>query len=146
MISPRWHKVLKDLWGNKARTLLAVMAIAAGVFGVGMISTAYFTLDNDVEITYAAVHPAYGVLTTGPFDEELVKVAGRLSRIEEAEGRVVLGGMNILLGSGKKHPLSMTAVKDLSKLRMDQLRLLSGHWPGKLEMLVITNRFAQVGD
>ena len=44
-MSPRWRKVLKDLWGNKARTLLAVLSIAISVFAVGMISSAYLFLD-----------------------------------------------------------------------------------------------------
>ena len=35
---PRWRKVWRDLWGNKARTLLVVMSIAVGVFSVGMMA------------------------------------------------------------------------------------------------------------
>ena len=107
---------------------------------------AYFVIDHDINATYVAIHPAHGVLTAEPFDEALVKVAGRLPNVEEAEGRVVLGGMNILLGDDKKHPLSMTAVKDLSDLRLDQMKLLSGAWPGKLEMVVPSNEYAQEGD
>ncbi|MEJ2557520.1 MAG: hypothetical protein P8186_15085 [Anaerolineae bacterium] len=37
MISPRWRKVLRDLWHNKARTVIVVLSIAVGVFAVGMI-------------------------------------------------------------------------------------------------------------
>ena len=32
-----WHKVWSDLWDNKARTMLAVLSIAVGVFAVGPI-------------------------------------------------------------------------------------------------------------
>ena len=35
MGSPRWNKVLRDLWGNKVRTLLVALSIAIGVFAVG---------------------------------------------------------------------------------------------------------------
>ena len=38
MLSPRWRKVLRDLWGNRARTMLVVLSIAVGVFAVGMIA------------------------------------------------------------------------------------------------------------
>ena len=38
MLSPRWRKVLRDLWINKTRTLLVVLSIAVGVFDVGMIA------------------------------------------------------------------------------------------------------------
>jgi hypothetical protein len=35
-MSARWHKVLREVWGHKARTALVVLSMAAGVFGVGM--------------------------------------------------------------------------------------------------------------
>ena len=31
MLSPRWLKVLRDVWGNRSRTLLVVLSISAGV-------------------------------------------------------------------------------------------------------------------
>ncbi|MBN1815474.1 MAG: ABC transporter permease, partial [Anaerolineae bacterium] len=145
-MSPRWRKILNDLWGNKARTLLAVLSIAVGVFAVGMISSAYLFIDHDMDPAYVVIHPAHGVITAEPFDDELVEVVERLPSVEEAEGRVVLENTSILLGPDKKHPLNVTAVEDLSALRMDQLTLLSGDWPAKLEMLVIPSRFAQTGD
>ena len=33
----RWIKVYRDLWINRARTILVVLSIAAGVFAIGMI-------------------------------------------------------------------------------------------------------------
>ncbi len=152
-MSPRWRKVLKDLWGNKTRTLLAVMAIAAGVFAVGAISTAYFAISHDIDPSYAAIHPAHGEIVAEPFDDALVKAIERLPGVEEAEGRVVLGNMSILLGPDKKRPLTLMAAEDLSALRLDHLRLLSGSWPGKLEMVILPDQFtrtpsqfAQTGD
>ena len=38
MLSTRWRKILRDLWGNRMRTILAVLSIAVGVFSVGMIA------------------------------------------------------------------------------------------------------------
>ena len=32
-----WRKLWGDLWGNKVRTLLVVLSIAAGVFAIGAI-------------------------------------------------------------------------------------------------------------
>ncbi|MEJ2561015.1 MAG: ABC transporter permease [Anaerolineae bacterium] len=34
-MSTIWDKVWSDLWDNKARTILAVLSIAVGVFAVG---------------------------------------------------------------------------------------------------------------
>ncbi len=38
MPGPRWNKVLRDLWGNKLRSLLVVLSIAVGVLAVGTIA------------------------------------------------------------------------------------------------------------
>ena len=35
MFSPRWRKVMRDLWLNKTRTALVVFSIAVGAFAVG---------------------------------------------------------------------------------------------------------------
>ena len=72
-----------------------------------------------------------------PYDDARVKVTERLPGVEEAEGRVAFGNMSIMLGPDKKQRLAVTAVRDLSTLRIDQLRLLDGDWPGRMEMLVV---------
>ena len=70
-MSPRWRKVLRDLWGNKARTLLAVLSIAAGVFAVGMISSTYLAISQDINPTYVAIHPTHGVITAAPAGDSM---------------------------------------------------------------------------
>ena len=37
MIRTRWYKVFSDLWGNRGRTLVVALAIAVGVYAVGVI-------------------------------------------------------------------------------------------------------------
>ena len=53
MLSPRWRKVLGDLWSNKTRTILVVLSIAVGVFAVGMIAG----LAGDADARYAGELP-----------------------------------------------------------------------------------------
>jgi hypothetical protein len=38
VIQARWSKILKDIWGNKSRSLLVIFSIAVGVAAVGMIN------------------------------------------------------------------------------------------------------------
>ena len=58
MRSPRWRKVLGDLWSNKTRTILVVMSIAIGVFAIGMIAGARVLMLAGAHDSYAASHPA----------------------------------------------------------------------------------------
>lgn len=48
MLSPRWRKVLRDLWSNKTRTALVVLSIAIGVFAIGMITGARVIMNRDL--------------------------------------------------------------------------------------------------
>jgi putative ABC transport system permease protein len=43
-IRPRWRKVIRDLWSNKSRTVLVMMAIAVGIFAVGVVSGSQETI------------------------------------------------------------------------------------------------------
>src|SRR5919205_3973682 len=87
MISPRWRKVLRDLWSNKTRTLLVVLSIAVGVFAVGTIVSSRLILSSDLSANYAATNPASALLRTAPFDNELVETVRRMDGVGEAEGR-----------------------------------------------------------
>ena len=37
MLRTRWQKVLIDLWKNRTRTLIVALAIAVGVYAVGVV-------------------------------------------------------------------------------------------------------------
>jgi putative ABC transport system permease protein len=90
LIKPRWSKVLTDLWDDKTRTGLVVASIAAGVFAVGMILSAFVILRGDVKRSYAAVNPPNIEVLTDPFDDDLVKVISKVPGVEDVEGRRLL--------------------------------------------------------
>ena len=73
MLSPRWRKILRDLWHNKIRTLIVVLSIAVGVFAVGMIVSTQIVLTQDMDSSYSATNPASAFLYPEPFDDELVE-------------------------------------------------------------------------
>jgi len=66
MVSPRWRKVLRDLWGNKARTVLVVLSIAVGVFAVGMTTSSRVILSREMTASYLATTPSSAILYTEP--------------------------------------------------------------------------------
>ncbi len=90
LLRPRWRKVFADLWNDKVRTGLVVLSIAAGVFAVGMIMSAYAILDEDVNRGYAAINPPNIVIQTDPFDKDLLDVIGGVPGVKQAEGRSIL--------------------------------------------------------
>jgi putative ABC transport system permease protein len=54
-----WGKVWADLWGNKVRTILAVLSIAVGVFAVGAIFGMVDQLLTGLDQSHQAVFPSH---------------------------------------------------------------------------------------
>jgi len=88
MFSPRWNKVLRDLWRNKRRTLLVVLSVAVGVFSVGAVWHMQVIASRDMVSSYYATNPASAVIhTADSFDQDLLQVIRRIPDVAEAEGR-----------------------------------------------------------
>ncbi len=158
VIRPRWRKVLRDMWGNKTRTILVVLSIAIGVFAVGMIANARIILDRDLARSYAATNPAsarllvsYLMLGGGEgFDDDLVQVVQRMRNVAAAEGRRSLS-VRLNVGPDEWRDLQIFAIPDYEHIRINRVWSESGAWPPPhREMLIeraalgLTN--AQVGD
>src|SRR5512139_2499794 len=87
MIAPRWRKVLRDIWENRARTVLIVLTIAAGVFAIGAIGATTFTTEHLFPAQHQSILPAHLVFTTSPFDADLADAIGNIDGVAEAEAR-----------------------------------------------------------
>lgn len=90
LLTPRWSKVFTDLWNDKTRTGLVVASIAAGVFAIGMIISAYVIMNEDVNHGYAAVNPPNIEVTTDPFEQDFVQTIANLPGVKDVEGRFLL--------------------------------------------------------
>jgi putative ABC transport system permease protein len=135
LLRPRWRKVFADLWNDKVRTALVVASIAAGVFAVGMIMSAYAILDQDVNRGYAAINPPNIVAQTDPFDKELVDVIGRVPGVKQAEGRSTVA-VRARRGQGDWEDLTLVGVTGFP-LPISRLIALEGAaTPGKDETVI----------
>ena len=90
MISVRWRKVLGDLWLNKTRTLLAVLAIAIGIFGVGTVLAGYSILTHEINANFLGTHPASAILYTENADDKLAAAVESLPGVANAEPRRIV--------------------------------------------------------
>jgi putative ABC transport system permease protein len=148
-MSTRWHKVLREVWGHKARTTLVVLSMAAGVFGVGMMASTRLMLLRELNSAYMAIHPAHAELQTDPFDDDLLKAMRRIPGVVEVEGRASLAAR--LLAADKEYVLGLEVVADYEHMRINQVQPLSGDWPPPAHQLLLERRSLdflglQVGD
>jgi putative ABC transport system permease protein len=136
LLRPRWRKVLADLWESRTRTFLVVASIAVGVFAIGSIATCYAILSEDLDISYASIHPANIELVTTPYNEDFLASVERIPGVAQAEGRQALGvraskdGVSWL-------SLNLLATEDLGATQINQLRPVAGATvPGEHELLI----------
>ncbi len=135
MLSPRWRKVLRDLWSNKTRTALVVLSIAVGVFAVGMIASSRLILERDLSASYLQTRPAHATLY-GTFTEDIVQTVRRMEGVEEVEAR---GGMSgqVQVGEDDWRDLWLTTILDYDDMRVAMLSPESGAWPPDERELLI---------
>src|SRR6266545_3341442 len=125
MRSPRWRKVLRDLWSNKTRTLLVVLSIAVGVFAIGMVGGSRVILIRDLTGTWMAVNPASATLSTEAFDDELVQVVRKMPGVSAAEARRTIAA-RVKVGPEEWKNMSLLAIPDFNDMRIYTVRPLSG--------------------
>ena len=167
MFSPRWRKVVRDLWGNKLRTLLVVLSIAVGVFAVGMIAGARATTVTALDASWNSTNPASVTLYTDLFDEELLYTIRHMPGVREADARrqttvrfqnaayVDASGKSVQAltspNEAKWRNLSLYTYPDYESIRVGRVWPQSGAWPPPDRQVLIERASlgwmgAQVGD
>jgi len=126
MITPRWHKVLADLWNNKTRTLLTILTIAVGVMAVGFIRGMAVIMLADMNADYQSARPHEAILYTDPFDESLVQAVRHVPGVMDAEGRSTVSS-RVIVSPDKKVNVTITGIPDPARMRLDLLRPIQGN-------------------
>lgn len=150
MLRPRWHKVLRDLWGNKTRTVLVVLSIAIGVFSIGMIVGTQVILQEDMNSSYLATDPANAILYPSAFDQELVYGVRNMPEVQEAEGRRSVT-LRLKVGPDQWRSMNVDVIDDFDNIRLNRVTSEGGAWPPPdktllLERASLTLANANVGD
>jgi putative ABC transport system permease protein len=134
-MSPRWLKVLHDLWSNKTRTVLVVLSIAVGIFAVGTIAGTQNALSREVMRAYVESRTASAILSS-TFDDDFVKAVRRMPELADAQGRREVT-VRARIPSGQLRNLLLTAVPNFNDVRLNKFFPDGGAWPpSKREVLI----------
>ena len=125
MIAPRWKKVLRDLWGNKTRTLLVVLSIAVGVFAVGAVTHTFTIVSQELAVTYPKANPAAATIYTEAFDDDLVQMVRRMPGVGEVEARTMTI-VQMQVGDEWKS-LYLFAISDFNDIRINKVKPQGGY-------------------
>ncbi len=150
MLRPRWKKVIRDLAHNRTRTALVVLSIAVGVFAFGTIMAARIVLQRELRESFLATNPASAILTTEPFDDELLDTVRNLPGVAQAQGRRAVAA-RLQTGPDTWQDTLLYVLPDDGVTEVGIVRPEQGAWPPPdhavlIERASLGKARAQVGD
>jgi putative ABC transport system permease protein len=126
MLSPRWRKVVRDVWLHKSRTLLVVLAICIGIIGAGTVLNKWALLRNVTRGEFGASNPASATIRTDSIDAALLARVRALPAIRDAEARRTATA-SVRTESGWRTAM-LFATDDFAK-RIGVIKPEHGAWP-----------------
>ncbi len=128
MAGVRWRKVKRDLIHTPTRTLLVVLSITVGVFVFGTIMATQITLQRELRASFLATNPPSAIITTVPFDDELVEAARDVRGVAQAQGRRAVPA-RIQVGPNAWQEAVLYVLPDDGAMEVSIVRPYAGAWP-----------------
>lgn len=138
-----WRKTLRDVWGGKARAILVILAIAAGIAGFSAVLSTYAILTRELDRGYLATNPASATLWTDAVSDELAAELVTSTPVSDAEARRTLRG-RIRTGPIQWRGLTLFVVRDYKDIRVSTLVPQRGAWPPAVGEILIERDAMQV--
>lgn len=135
MMSPRWRKVLRDLWLHKSRTALVGLAISIGIIGAGAVLDTWSLLRGATRQEFKASDPASATLRTTDIDDALLLKIRAMPSIRLAEARSAVAA-SVYTATGWRPALLMSA-PDLSAVKIGIIKQEDGDWPPRDDAIAI---------
>lgn len=128
MLRPRWRKVLRDAWIRPSRTVMVVLAMAIGIFGVGTFLDAYSILSREMAANFASTNPTSATLTLDHADAKAVQTARDFPGVAAAEARRT-SYARVQIGENQWVNMLLFVVDDFDNLKINTFSRESGAWP-----------------
>jgi putative ABC transport system permease protein len=149
-ITAPWRKVIRDVWRERTRATLVVLAVAVGLASFLAVLSTYAVLRRELNRGYLATNPASAVILTDAIDDALIRSTIAREDVEDADARrVVNGRMRTPDGSWRR--LSLFVIRDFRHLKISTVTPEAGAWPPAAgEILIERDAFqvakARIGD
>jgi putative ABC transport system permease protein len=150
MLSTRWRKVLTDLWKNRVRTLIVALAIAVGVYAIGVVLNTRELVVREYRADQEGALMAAAIIHTAPFDDALAERVAEIPGVAAAEGRREVR-TRVYDESNMPRDLVLLSIPDLNRMEVDLVTKLDPDGaPGRrevlLERMVLEYLGVEIGD
>lgn len=125
MLDVRLKKIRSDLFERKGRTLLTLMGLCIGLWGVATMAVAWLVLSNDLSENFASTNPPgidMELVGEGRFDTNKL---GPLEGIGRVENRPVFMG-RAEVTPGTVLPMIIWMVEDFNKMKVATFKTTGG--------------------
>ncbi len=132
----RRNKIIRDLWQNKGRSLLVILAIAIGIIGVGSILTSTVILTREINRNYLDTNPASVIFYGENFDESLVSEISSWPDVDVVEPRARVTA-RYQVAPNEWMLIYLFVIDDFDNLRVNTFFPEAGGWtPAPNEILL----------
>ncbi len=150
IVTAYWRKAFRDLWSNKVRAILVLLALVVGVVSVGTVAITYSVLVREMDKNYLNTDPASAILWVDTLDETLVQTVNDLPEIAQAEARSEIVG-RFQVAPGEWREMWLYVISDFNDIRVDIVTPEMGNWPPAtgeilLERTAVEVAESQIGD
>ena len=127
------------------RTLIVALAIAVGVYAVGVVLNTREILVREYHDDQAGALVPSAILHTQPFDDDLAANLAKLPEIAAAEGRSMIR-TRVYPDAQTPQDLVLVAVPEFSDMQVNAITPLQGAWPpGRREIVLERLSFESLG-
>jgi putative ABC transport system permease protein len=142
----RWRKILKDIWGNKTRSLLVILSIAVGVAAIGMINNTMSMLRRDLFGAHGLGNPASVSLYISPFDKDLASAVGAMREVEMVQAHRTLSARLIRAdggANGASEDIELDVVPDFDAVAINRFDVEQGAKKPGVRKIMMERRSAE---
>ena len=127
------------------RTLIVALAIAVGVYAVGVVLNTREILVREYHSDQAGARVPSAILHTQPFDDDLAANLAKLPQIAAAEGRSLVR-TRVYPDGQTPQDLVLVAVPEFGDMQVNAITPLQGAWPpGRREIVLERLSFDSLG-
>ena len=125
-----WYKVWADIWQHKARTFLAVLSIAAGVFAIGTIFGLVDQLLSTMDAAHQSVAPSHmNIVLRSSIDRDTAQALANIPGVAGVEVLNITSVRYKTEANGRWAGATLVMRDDYQNQLYDWLILTAGEWP-----------------
>jgi putative ABC transport system permease protein len=117
MMTAPWCKAVRDVWRERTRAVLVMLAIAVGITAFLAVLSSYGVLRRELNRGYLATNPASAVLTTDAIDDRLLAMVRGRADVAEVDARRVVTA-RIKTPAGEWRRIVLFVIRDFNALRV----------------------------